>query len=383
MVDLTAARGEPRRRRTTTDETPRPQTSNRDLGDLHDRLATWIEGHLPVGARPDVSAFDVPSSNGLSSETVLFDVTWDDAGTARVDRLVARLAPTGSAVPVFPSYDLERQYRVLENVAALTSVPVPRVRWLELDTAPLGSPFFIMERVDGQVPPDLMPYNISSWLTEATPAQRDRLQDRTVAILAALHRIEQATEHFSFLEPPGTGSLLERHVAAQWSYYEWVSAGTRQPLLERCFEWLRDHWPAHESAAGLSWGDSRIGNIIYRDFEPVAVLDWEMATLGPPELDVGWLIFMHRFFQDVVAQFTLPGLPEFLRRDDVAQCYETLTGHAPRDLDFYELYAALRHGIIMSRIQQRAIHFGEAVRPDDPDDLIAHRSTLEAMLAGN
>ncbi len=368
---------------TTTDETPRPQTSTRDLSDLHDRLVTWIEGRLPPGARPDVSAFDVPSSNGLSSETVLFDVTWHDAGTPRVDRLVARLAPAASAVPVFPSYDLERQYRVLEAVAARSSVPVPHVRWLELDAGPLGSPFFIMDRVDGQVPPDLMPYNISSWLTEATPAQRDQLQDRTVAILAALHGIEQATDRFSFLEPPGTGSLLERHVAALWSYYEWVSAGTRQPLLERCFAWLRDHWPAHESDATLSWGDSRIGNIIYRDFEPVAVLDWEMATLGPPELDVGWLIFMHRFFQDVVAQFTLPGLPDFLRRDDVAQRYEALTGHAPRDLDFYELYAALRHGIIMSRIQQRAIHFGEAVRPDDPDDLITHRSTLEAMLAGD
>jgi aminoglycoside phosphotransferase (APT) family kinase protein len=344
---------------------------------------TWIEERLPAGARPEVSAFDVPSSNGLSSETVLFDVTWTDAGTARVDRLVARLAPAASAVPVFPSYDLERQYRVLEGVATLSSVPVPRVRWLELDTGQLGSPFFIMERVDGQVPPDLMPYNISSWLTDATKAQRDQLQDRTVAILAALHGIEQAIDRFSFLEPPGTGSLLERHVAAQWSYYEWVSDGTHQPLLERCFTWLRDHWPTHESDAGLSWGDSRIGNVIYRDFEPVAVLDWEMATLGPPELDVGWLIFMHRFFQDVVAQFSLPGLPDFLQRDDVAQRYETLTGHTPRDLDFYELYAALRHGIIMSRIQQRAVHFGEAIRPDDPDDLITHRSTLEAMLAGD
>jgi aminoglycoside phosphotransferase (APT) family kinase protein len=365
-----------------TDDTPRPQTSTRDLGELRDRLVAWLTRQLPPGADPRVSEFDVPDSNGLSSETVLFDLTWRDGDATRVDRLVARLAPMGSAVPVFPTYDLERQYRALEGVATLSSVPVPHVRWLELDAGPLGSPFFVMDRIDGQVPPDLMPYNIASWLTEATPEQRDHLQDATVQILADLHAIPDPTDRFAFLAPAGTGSLLERNVAEQWAYYEWVSAGTRQPLLERCFEWLRAHWPAEEGAAVLSWGDSRIGNVIYRDFEPVAVLDWEMATLGPPELDLGWLIFLHRFFQDVAAQFELPGLPDFLRRDEVAARYEALTGHTPHDLDFYTMYAALRHGIIMSRIQQRAIHFGEAEAPDDPDDLITHRATLEAMLDG-
>jgi len=342
----------------------------------------WLVERLPAGADPRVSEFDVPDSNGLSSETVLFDLTWRDRERTQVDRLVARLTPMTAAVPVFPSYDLEKQYRVLEGVAELSSVPVPHVRWLELDADALGSPFFVMDRVDGQVPPDLMPYNIASWLTEATSAQRDHLQDATVQILADLHAIPDPTDRFGFLAPAGTGSLLARHVAEQWMYYEWVSAGTPQPLLERCFQWLRDHWPAEESDAVLSWGDSRIGNVIYRDFEPVAVLDWEMATLGPPELDLGWLIFLHRFFQDVAGQFTLPGLPDFLRRDDVAVRYEALTGHEPRDLDFYTLYAALRHGIIMSRIQQRAIHFGEAEPPEDPDDLITHRATLEAMLDG-
>src|SRR6202035_2886643 len=106
-----------------------------------------------------------------------------------------------------------------------------------------------------------------------------------------------------------------------------------------------------------------------------------MATLGPRELDLGWLVFMHRFFEGVAAQFSLPGMPDFLRADDVETTYESLTGHTPRDLDFYILYAALRHGIIMSRIQRRAIHFGEATMPEDPNDLIAHRATIEAMLA--
>jgi aminoglycoside phosphotransferase (APT) family kinase protein len=238
-----------------------------------------------------------------------------------------------------------------------------------------------MDRVDGLVPPDLLPYNFSSWLSEADPTDRRQLQDATIAVLAALHSIDDATTHFSFLRQR-PGSALAAHVAEQRAYYAWVADDLRIPLLEECFAWLEDHWPAAEGPTTFSWGDSRIGNIMYRDFEPVAVLDWEMAGLGPAELDLGWLIFMHHFFEDVAAQFGLPGMPGFLRRDDVVTTYESLTGHSPRDLDFYLLYAALRHGIIMGRIQRRAIHFGEATMPDDPNDLISHRATLEAMVAG-
>jgi len=107
-----------------------------------------------------------------------------------------------------------------------------------------------------------------------------------------------------------------------------------------------------------------------------------LAALGPRELDLGWMIFLHRFFEDIAAKLGMPGMPHFMRRDDVAATYESLTGHTPRALDFYTMYAALRHGIIMSRIQHRAIHFGEATMPADVDDLIMHRATLEAMLAG-
>lgn len=359
----------------------RPQTSTRDHDTLRTQLLAWLALQLPAGASPRITNFEIPASNGLSSETILLDVESDQDGQPRADRLVVRLAPPGSAMPVFPVYDLARQAQVMRLVATVTSVPVPRVRWSEPDARPLGSPFFVMDRVDGLVPPDLLPYNLGSWLSEADPAEQRRLQDATVAVLAALHGIEDAATQFSFLRL-GPGSALAAHINDQRAYYAWVADGLRIPLLEECFTWLEDHWPPAEGPTTFSWGDSRIGNIMYRDFEPVAVLDWEMAGLGPPELDLGWLIFMHHFFEGVAAQFSLPGMPGFLRADDVATTYESLTDHAPRDLDFYIVYAALRHGIIMSRIQRRAIHFGEATMPDDPNDLISHRATIEAMLAG-
>ncbi len=132
----------------------------------------------------------------------------------------------------------------------------------------------------------------------------------------------------------------------------------------------------------LCWGDSRIGNVIYRDFEPAAVLDWEMATLGPRELDLGWMIFQHRFFEDLAAMAGLPGMPDFLRREDVAEAYGSLSGHQVADLDFYIVYAALRHAVIMFRVQSRAVAFGQAEFPDNPDEMILHHKTLEAMLDG-
>ena len=78
----------------------------------------------------------------------------------------------------------------------------------------------------------------------------------------------------------------------------------------------------------------------------------------------------------------MPGLPDFLRRADVVGTYEALTGCTVRDLDFYLVYAALRHAIIMARIKRRMIHFGEDTLPDDPDDFILHRAALESLLAG-
>jgi aminoglycoside phosphotransferase (APT) family kinase protein len=362
-----------------------PQTSTRDPEATRAALEGWLGAVLPSGAEPTIVGLDAPSTNGMSSETVLFDASWLDDGTRVEHALVARIAPDPVNVPVFPTYDLGRQAMTMEVVRdRCPDVPVPRVLWTEPDPGVLGLPFFVMERVDGVVPPDILPYNFMSWLTDATPAERRRLQESTVAVLARLHSIERPDECLGFLPgADGARSALARHVDEQRDYYEWVVAdGQRSPMVERSIQWLDEHWPVDEGPTVLSWGDARIGNILYRDFAPVAVLDWEMAALGPAELDLAWLITLHAFFEDVAKPFDLPGLPDLLRRDEVVATYESLTGHAPRDLDFYCVYAATRHAIIMSRIGRRAIHFGEAEMPADVDELIPHRVMLQSMLDG-
>ena len=362
-------------------ETTRPRTSTRDRGELERSLERWLGGKL-AGAR--LSGLSVPESNGMSSETILFEVTWPDEGGEEHLRCAARLAPDPAAAPVFPVYDLERQFTVMRLVGERAAVPVPVTLWHEPDPRPLGTPFFVMEQVEGRVPPDVMPYPFGSWLSEASPDDQSRLQDAAVRTLAAIHGADVTGDDIAFLELDRPGeTALRRHVADTAAYYEWVVAdGARSPLIERAFAWLEDHWPQDDGDPLISWGDARIGNMMFRDFEPVAVLDWEMAATGPPEIDLGWMIYLHRFLDDIALDAGLAGMPDFMRMADVAATYEAESGHSPRQLEFFTLYAALRHAVVMSRVARRQVLFGEIAMPEDPDDMIMHRASLEQMLDG-
>ena len=365
------------------DPATRPTVSVRDVEATRPRLEAWLASKLPRDAAPHLSELRRPEGSGMSSETLLFDADWTDAGVARRASLVARLAPAPHAVPVFPRYDMAAQFRLLDLVRRRSEVPVPLARWFEPDPGVLGVPFFVMDAVEGRVPADIPSYNMVGWVLDASPEERTRLERASVGRLAELHGLAASEEELAFLHLAAAGATpLRRHVADQIAYYEWtVADGVRSPLIERGFRWLEDHWP-EERETVVSWGDSRVGNIVYRDFEPVALLDWEMAALGPRELDVGWMIVLHQFFEGIAHHLELPGLPDFLRREEVASAYEASCGRPLRNLEWFETYAALRHGIVMFRIMRRTVHFGEGRMPDDPEDAIIHRDLIQRMLDG-
>jgi aminoglycoside phosphotransferase (APT) family kinase protein len=231
-----------------------------------------------------------------------------------------------------------------------------------------------------------MPYNFGeSWLYDASVEHQQRLQRATVDVLGELHAIADAVRRAPYLERSAAGDThLRRHVRATHEWYRWAAeGGFRSPLVERAFSWLDDHWPADEGEPVLSWGDARIGNIMFGDdFRPVAVLDWELAGLGPRELDVMWLVYGHRVFEDIAASLGLGGMPHLLRPADVATAYEHATGYAPRDQAFYGTYAATQFAIVFLRTGRRQVHFGEIDAPGEPDELIMNRDALEQMLAG-
>lgn len=357
-------------------------TSERDLESLAAQLAEWLRQRVGADDQPVISNLQRPLAGGLSSASVLFDAHWKSGGEPGAGAFVARMIPEEGAFPVFEKYDLALQYRVISEVAAATDVPVPRLRWLETDSAACGAPFFVMDRVQGRIPGDNPPYVFAGWLYDATPAERSLLTRNTLEILARIHALPDPAQRFPELDGPGTA--LRRHIDADRAWYNWALADDnyRIPLIERAFDWLDRNFPADPGPDVLSWGDARPGNIIYDEFTPIAVLDWEMAALGPRELDLAWMIFLHRFFQDIATGFDFPGLPDFLRRDEVVAHYEKVSGHTVRDLDFYLTYSALRHAIVMARIKRRMIHMGEDTAPAERDDYIMHRATLEAMLDG-
>jgi len=359
--------------------------STRDLHETAERLQRWLRGQLPRGSAPTILAASIPESNGMSSETLLFTARWVERGTPVQRQLVARIEPPADAHPVFTRYDLGLQHRVMRLVRDQTAVPVPDPLWYEPDPATLGGAFFVMERVDGLVPPDVLPYTFGdNWVFDASDAARSTLEDSAVRALAGIHSVTPDRHDLAYLEHPAEGSTsLERSLNHWSSYHDAMVAEEPSPLLAACFSWLRDNLPIDCGRDALSWGDARIGNMMFRDFEVVAVLDWEMAEVAPPEVDLGWLCHLHRFFHDLAVELKAPGLPAMLRPADVRAEYGRWSGREPGDLTWHMFYAAVRHGLNMRRVAERAIWFGEAPRPAHVDDLIMHRSTLEAMLDGS
>ncbi|MDX2357149.1 phosphotransferase family protein [Dietzia sp. PP-33] len=379
-----------------------------DLDEFRERLTLWLAGRDEVDsdAGVEISAVSRPESSGMSNISVLFDATWTPAGSSSADatrvgaaspaglvepktvepqtvQLVARMCPEDDAFPVFPVYDLQKQFDVMRVVRENTELPVPRVRWLEQDPAVLGTPFLVMDRATGRAPVDNPPYVFDGWLLEMDPQQRRELQRESVAILAAIHQIPAPADLVSSLAPAPGMSALRAHVDEQRAYYEWTTRedGLQIPVIERAFDWIDTHWPAETGPEVLSWGDARIGNILYEGTRPSAVLDWEMATIAPAEVDLGWFLYFHDLFQELAVAFDFPGTPELFEHSEVVEQYEQLTGSTVRDLPFYYVYAGLRQAVILSRITRRRIHFGEQEPPAHPDEYVLHHAMLARLIA--
>ncbi|MCX6396740.1 MAG: phosphotransferase family protein [Propionibacteriales bacterium] len=379
----------------TTEQQP-PQDmhltrSSRDTDAMAATLAPWLAERLPSGADVEVALSGASDANGMSSETILADVTWTEDGERSTRGYVIRMAPAAKDVPVFQTYRLDHQYEAIRLVGELSDVPVPTPRWLEPTGDVLGQPFFFMERIDGLVPPDVMPYTFGdNWFFDASDADKRRLQDSTVRQIAALHSIPRAAEVFGFLDIDtyAGDTPLRRLFDKLATWYRWAAAELApSPLIDEALAWLEANWPEFDGPGStadnvLSWGDARIGNALYVDFEPVAILDWEMAGIGPRELDLGWIVFAHKVFQSITDVFEMPGLPDVLRAEDVSATYTAATGVEVHDLRWFEIYSAVIWGVVFMRTGARQVHFGELDGlPEDVDSLFHHAPLMRKLLA--
>lgn len=355
-----------------------PTMWQRDLEADGRKFEAWLRGKLPKASALRMSPLVAPQSSGFSNETLLFDLEWSEGGQARREAAVVRIQPIG--YQVFPEYDLGLQYRTMDLLAA-TDVPVPRMLWFEgEDTGIFGAPFYVMAQVQGRVPTDQPPYHAGGWLHEITPAEREAIWLGGFEAMARIHRLDLDATGFGFLRRPELGpDPLAQEMAYYEKYYEWAAQGRENPTLEAAYDWLVKHAPAGEPE-GLVWGDARIGNIIFDGTKPAAVLDWEMVSAGSPERDVGWAIFLDRHHSEGIETPRLPGFPSY---EDTIAYYEERSGHRVCHLDYYQVFAGWRFGIIMLRIAQQLAHY-ELMTPEQSRQMELNNTVtrLTAKLLG-
>lgn len=301
----------------------------------------------------DVIVLPSPSGTGFSSETILFDAVWTGPdGRRGREECVARVEPQGYGL--YQAFDLEAQWKVIEAVGRTGRVPVPRIVAHATgadDARPdwLGKPFFVMQRVAGQAAADAPPYTVRGWLAEAAPEAQRRVFVRGLDVLVEIHRIDWRALGLEFLQGSGVNPV---GVRAQLEHDQGFAAaaadiGTppQRTLCRAALSWLAEHLP-DEDAHVLTWGDARLGNLLFRGTEPVAVLDWEMATLSMPAADVAWYLVFDLIHSVGIGR---PGLPGFPSHAEAVEYYERESGRPLTGIEFFKVRAALRGLLLLMR----------------------------------
>jgi aminoglycoside phosphotransferase (APT) family kinase protein len=302
-----------------------------------------------------VKDIDIPAATGFSNETIFF--TLERGGTS--ERFVGRIEPpTG---PLFPAQtdqcavSVGVQYRAMETVAR-HGVPMCPLVGYEGDTSVLGQPFFVMGFVEGVVPADVPRYSEAGFLVdEATPEQRRRMVTTGLEAMAKVHAIDWRTAGLEWLDGSGDGNPTQ---ATQLALYrKFVTeqlAGRDHPVIMQALDWLDANDPQDERI-GLSWGDCRLGNAIWRDYEPVVVCDWEAAAICPTEADLGWWLMFDRMSFDDLGATRMEGFPT---REEMVEIYQEASGREVRDPHYWEVFGAMRFCEVMIVLSDRMVAAG-------------------------
>ncbi|RVD73280.1 phosphotransferase family protein [Mesorhizobium sp. M4A.F.Ca.ET.029.04.2.1] len=230
-------------------------------------LAPYLEAHIPgFGGLSATEKF----KSGQSNPTYLL--------TAASGRYVLRAKPPGQLLK--SAHQVDREFRVMKALAA-TAVPVPRMLHLSGEDSPIGRMFYVMEFLDGRIFWD------PSLPVASGNKDRAAIYDAMNATLAALHDV--AVEAVGLGDFGKPGNYFERQFARWTSQYRASETGTI-PDMDRLIAWLETHMPADDGRVSLVHGDYRLDNMIFAASEPqvIAVLDWELSTLGHPFADIAY-----------------------------------------------------------------------------------------------
>ncbi|OLT23127.1 hypothetical protein BJF78_07060 [Pseudonocardia sp. CNS-139] len=353
-----------------------------DVMGLEIGLRRWVARRFGDGVGIRCCRF--PESD-LAGMNVSFDLDGRDRrGCDVTGRYVARSAPRHTVFPMLPPVHLGRQKSCTELVTAASKAPVPAIRWHEMNPEWLGAEFVVMSRSAGRPWPSNPPYTCSGWVLDSSAQDRAVMQEAVLAAVAELHRISEERADLTFLDRPRFGAApLDQHVGFLRWFYDWAREGRSYPIVESAIRWLDRHRPAGTGPMVLNWGDARPGNMLFDGTRVVAVLDWNMAAVGPREVDLGSLVLFHRYFQAHAADAGSAGLPGLFRHGDVVEGYALLAAHQATDLRWFELLAATRIAIQQVRQIGRAVFLGRLPVGEAADDVrIASRRLIEELLDG-
>lgn len=297
------------------------------------RLAAYLAGRVPGGGALRVRQFQ----GGQSNPT--FSIQTDSG------RLVLRKKPPG---PLLPSaHAVDREVRVLRALEG-SAVPVPRVLLFCEDESVIGTPFYVMEHVAGRVFTDRT-------LPGCEPAERAAIYGDMVRVLAALHEVDwRAAGLEGFGKPQG---YVARQVR-RWTGQYLDSKVEDCPEMDRLAAWLAALPPPADEAA-IAHGDYRLGNLVLHPTEPrvVAVLDWELATLGHPLADLAYNCLVYHLpaaadglEPGAAAALGLPTEAEYV----AAYCERTGRDGAP-GLEALIVFSMFRLAAILVGVLRRAL----------------------------
>jgi aminoglycoside phosphotransferase (APT) family kinase protein len=302
----------------------------RSLETVRAGLQDWLRQRLD-DPKATIDELAPPSGTGVANETLIFDLR---RGSGVTEGYVARLATPD---PLYLDEDLSRHYRMYETMMSIPTVPTPDVLGYEGDAGLLGAPFFVMEKIDGMVATDMPSWATEGFIAEATPAQRRSLWEGTVRLLAEMHRLPPGP--FEFLRTGATGSGAGDCLDYWIRSMRWAKPEVPVPLAAECEEWLLAHQPA---ITGFSWGDSRLPNVISRDYTPKALLDWDLVSLAGPQADLAWWMIM-----EPSEARELDGIGS---QREFVDLWEDLTGLRASDLHWYLVFGAYRLAAIFVKM---------------------------------
>lgn len=325
-----------------------------------------------MAAQPDVSepimvrnVRPVETKAGGSNGTLFFEADFFEHGASRSARLVLRFLP---AEGLFKDYDVSRQFGLQKSLAG-TEVPVAPQLWLDPDGTFLKTPGYVMERVEGETAP--FSWRTSGLIAEASPAERKAIMFEQIRMLAKIHAVDWRA---AGLEPhvrSGLGKCpQEREINWYWDALLWGGQPEDVERLAPVREWLIAHEPLDVDVT-LVHGDPNYGNYVFRDGRIVAVLDWEMAFLGAPELDLA----ARRSTDDAVPGPALDGAPT---HDELWAEYERVSGRKLKNMPYFMLFVAYRSSVILSLTLR---HYPDSVRPSFVPIVAGMRERLEARFA--